>query len=80
MKDERILAWDNVERGKMSPMSRAFCLRRDCRVEMGRLNSVPECWPASCDLHGLHTSPSVSEDTKKTASIDHLNHSVHSRR
>lgn len=34
---------------------------------MGRLNSVSEHQPASCNLHGLHTSPSVSEEMKKTA-------------
>lgn len=49
-------------------------------MEMGRLSSVFEYQPASRDLHGLHTSPSVSEDTRKTVSIHHLNHSVHSRR
>lgn len=37
-------------------------------MEMGRLNSVSEYQPASRDLRGLHTSPSVSEEMKKTAS------------
>lgn len=50
-------------------------------MEMGRLNCVCAQRPASCDLRGSHTSPGVSEDTKKMiASIGHLNHSVHSRR
>lgn len=58
----------------------AFSLQKDCTVEMGRLNTVAEYWPASCHLHGSHSAASVGEGTKKTTSVDHLNDSTHRRR
>lgn len=67
-------------RGDRPLMFGAFSLQKDCRVEMGRLNSGTEHLPASCHLHGSHTAPDVGEGTKKTTSVDHLNHSIHSRR
>lgn len=58
----------------------AFSLQKDCRMEMGRLNTVADNWSTCCHLHGSHTAPGVGEGTEKTTSLDHLNDSTHGRR